>query len=584
MPPQPQPPTTPELRQLRDRLRKLLAVKPVNGGYTWEGVQYTKKKYDQMVTSLQDQIAKLEKSLAPTAMETTAEQEKKKRELASEARRLRLDYNNVQARRKDIEAAIKNASTIPEQNNLRAWLPAFQENERRLKEALDAFDAGYRPANVPAAISLISIDQMRNSTPGPQPAAGGTNRVTSQPPSATATAGTTGGGAAPTPGVAYGGMPAGTTAATTTTEAAFPAATPTSTTAPSAPTTRTTTAGVAGTGGTPAAIGQPAPPAGQQPGGAWVTDPATGQQYYLPPNIDFAWLATQVPEDWKIAARKMLGPIFDAYMADPELAKFVERMMQPGVEYDDKRFMAELMQTQWWTSRNQTQRDWFLFSAKDSTEAEHQISKKMQELKALALDRGLTVEDGKLRDAALIVLRDGMETQSALNWLGEQTVASTAGSTQLLAGYYGQQARQYAADYGIPISDITLQKWVGDIATGNQSLNSFKAWAKETAKNMYPALASGFDRGLSFNQMTSSYAQWASNLLEIPSESIDFTDPKWAAAFTMRNDKGEQTQMSYGEWNDYLRTNPAFGYEYTSQANDKAYQVVNELARMFGAA
>jgi hypothetical protein len=72
--------------------------------------------------------------------------------------------------------------------------------------------------------------------------------------------------------------------------------------------------------------------------------------------------------------------------------------------------------------------------------------------------------------------------------------------------------------------------------------------------------------------------------LEIPWAQVDFTDPKWAAAFTMRNDKGDQTQMSYGEWADYLRTNKSFGYEYTDEAVSKAYTIVNDLAEAFGRA
>jgi hypothetical protein len=153
----------------------------------------------------------------------------------------------------------------------------------------------------------------------------------------------------------------------------------------------------------------------------------------------------------------------------------------------------------------------------------------------------------------------------------------------LVQGFYGQQVRQRASQFGVPLSDTTLTEWVGKIATGNQTLASFDAYALDLAKNLYPSLSKGLDQGLSFSQLTNPYAQVASRILEIPGDSVDFTDPKWAAAFTMRNQKGEQQQMSFGEWADYLRTTPSFGYEYTDEAVSKAYNVVSDLARAFGA-
>jgi hypothetical protein len=63
---------------------------------------------------------------------------------------------------------------------------------------------------------------------------------------------------------------------------------------------------------------------------------------------------------------------------------------------------------------------------------------------------------------------------------------------------------------------------------------------------------------------------------------IDFTDPKWAKAITFVDQSGNQRPMSFSEWNDYLRQNRSFGYEYTSDAQSKAYQVANDLANLFG--
>jgi hypothetical protein len=168
--------------------------------------------------------------------------------------------------------------------------------------------------------------------------------------------------------------------------------------------------------------------------------------------------------------------------------------------------------------------------------------------------------------------------------LGQQSLGTTEGATRLRQGYYGQQVRETAARFGIPLSDATFNNWVAKVATGQENMNSFEAYVRDQAKVLYPALSNGLDRGLSFTDLTSPYAVQASRILEIPAEQIDFSDPRWARAFTSRNDKGEQTQMSYGEWADYLRSDPSFGWEYTDQAKNQAYDIALEIGRMFGRA
>jgi hypothetical protein len=317
-------------------------------------------------------------------------------------------------------------------------------------------------------------------------------------------------------------------------------------------------------------------------GGVTVTNPATGQQVTLPAGIDFAWLASQVPADWETAAREMFPYWYDAFKNDPEMQKFIEKIMT-GPEMSDDMLLAELQKTNWWRNTNSTARAWLELETTDPATANNRITNTVAALREQALSRGLSVSDAALNEAALNINKYGFSTTVALQHLAMKTLGESGGPSQLVRGYYGQEVKRIAAGYGVPLSDITLNKWVADIATGNQNTDSFEAYVRDISKNLYPSLSSGFDRGLTFNQMTDPYAQVASNILEIPDTQVDFTDPKWAAAFTMKDDKGQQVQMSFGEWADYLRTTPSFGYEYTDSARNKAYDVVDRLAKMFGA-
>lgn len=416
------------------------------------------------------------------------------------------------------------------------------------------------------------------------------------------------GGVAPTPGVAYGGM--GVAPATTTTPAGEPALdlsgvrftepTPAGGQPPATTATTSTTAATT-------AAGTTAIPAAAAPNQAY-TDPATratyqpGQQIggedrvlpnggavvdgiYIPPGIDYAAIgaAMQVPANWEKAAREMFGVWYDVFKNDPEMSAFLQRLMREP-EMSDAMFQAELQKTNWWRTTNATARDFARRQVEDPATLNSEIMDRTSVLRQAALDRGLAVDDRSLNDAALKMVQFGFSQQTALNHLAQLTLGTATGPSSLVQGFFGQSVRELAANYGVPLSDATLMKWTGDIATGNQSLNSFEAYARDLAKNLYPSLSNGYDRGLSFTQMTSPYAQVASRILDIPDSQIDFTDPKWAAAFTKRDEKGGQVQMTYGEWADYLRTTPSFGYEYTDEAISKAYNVVNDLAELFGRA
>jgi hypothetical protein len=311
---------------------------------------------------------------------------------------------------------------------------------------------------------------------------------------------------------------------------------------------------------------------------------------YIPPGIDYTALGQAmqaagipIPAEWEKAAREMFGTWYDVFKNDPEMSAFLQRLMREP-EMSDAMFQAELQKTNWWRTTSRTARDFARRQVEDPETLNLDISKKTADLKQMALDRGFTINDAALNDAALKSIQFGFSDVMVLQHLAQLTLEQAQGPSSLVQGFYGQSVRETAALFGVPLSDTTLTKWASDIATGNQSLNSFEAYARDLAKNLYPSLSNGFDRGLSFTQMTNPYAQVASRILDIPGETIDFTDPKWAAAFTMRNDKGEQMQMSFGEWSDYLRTNSAFGYEYTDEAVSKAYNVANDLAKAFGRA
>lgn len=331
---------------------------------------------------------------------------------------------------------------------------------------------------------------------------------------------------------------------------------------------------------TPSAPGVPAPD-----GSVTGINPATGETVTLPAGIDFAWLASQTPSTppaWEQAAIELYGGYYEVIKNIPELRGLIGRAMTGG--WSEDKFQYELEQTTWWRTTTASARAWEEQKVRDPASLQTLIDNKTAAIRDEALTLGIRIDDASLSKLAEDSLKFGWSDQVLTNAVGMEALKSQAGVSQLRQGYYGQSIKSIASNYGVPLSDTVTNQWIAKIASGQENEASFQAYVRDLSKNLYPALSSGFDRGLTFGQMTSPYAQYASNILEIPEAQVDFTDPKWAAAFTMKDAKGQQTQMSFGEWADYLRTNPAFGYEYTDGAQQKAYQVANQLARLFGAA
>lgn len=559
------------LKTLNEQLRSLLGIASENGVYLYEGIRYNKRGYDDLVKTTRDEIRKIEKKLAPpSAPEQVASETTRRETLSNRADALSKQYDQLAAKLLDIQQALGKSKTIDEENNLRGWVSTIQRNLDQINRAVVSLRRGADVAT-PPIISVPSLNQAKITPSG---------RVTAAQPLDVQNAGVPASTTAPVSPATSMGVATALTAGQRGEAGIFQGLRAPEETAKEeteTPPSDTSTE-------TQPDITSPAPP-GMPPGGAYVTDPATGQQVYLPPGIDFGALAaaTQVPADWEKAAREMFGVWYDVFKNDPEMSAFLQRLMREP-EMSDAMFQAELQKTNWWRTTNATARDFARRQVEDPATLNSEIMDRTSVLRQAALDRGLAVDDRSLNDAALKMVQFGFSQQTALNHLAQLTLGTATGPSSLVQGFFGQSVRELAANYGVPLSDATLMKWTGDIATGNQSLNSFEAYARDLAKNLYPSLANGYDRGLSFTQMTSPYAQVASRILDIPDSQIDFTDPKWAAAFTKRDEKGGQVQMTYGEWADYLRTTPSFGYEYTDEAISKAYNVVNDLAELFGRA
>ena len=179
-------------------------------------------------------------------------------------------------------------------------------------------------------------------------------------------------------------------------------------------------------------------------------------------------------------------------------------------------------------------------------------------------------------------LRGGWSEQILQTAITNEATKSTAGVSQLRAGYIGQQIRSSANSYGIRLGDTELNSWVQKWASGAESKESVEAAMREWSKVLYPSISTYIDEGRTFQDIVSPYKSLAAGLLELDAEQIDFTEPKWLAAISKEDKAGDQKLMSATEWQREIRTNRDFGFEFTKQAQNQAYAIANQMAELFG--
>jgi hypothetical protein len=297
--------------------------------------------------------------------------------------------------------------------------------------------------------------------------------------------------------------------------------------------------------------------------------------------VDQTELDAAIPEDWKDAAREAYPAYYAIVKNIPEIAQLLEKAINQG--YSEAQFQAELEQTNWWKQTTASAREWDINGERDPASQQTQIDNRTAFIQQTSLDTfGVRISAESASELALDSLRQGWGQQFLLNSIGDVATQSTAGISQLRAGFIGQDIRQTAYDYGIAISENTFNKFVNQIAVGAETKDTFQQYALTQAKNLFPSVAERLNAGETFQQIVDPYKQNAAALLEIDPNSIDFTSPDWAKAITYQDAKGEQRPMNFTEFNDYVRQTRSFGYEYTDQAKNKAYKVASDLANLFG--
>lgn len=578
-----------QLVELQNQLKVVEKIKPDNKNrYLYKGKLLTEAGYNKVISDIKIQINDVE-------LQKESERVAYTQSMLDESEKLQVLLQDVSSRRKELENAVKREGLASAQDNLNSWLVIYKQKEKEISDAIASIGEGKVVNVLPVAPPEISNDKARVT-----PASGVSAPFGATSPTTVPAATTLGVGGAFAPPTAPR-SPRPTTAQTTTTAQTGPQLSETALstwkagqnvggadrklanggavvngiyippglnfggtqTKPGATTSPTGGAGAGGgTGGT---------------GGGMAGGMAGGTQTGTQPSTPAV-----IPADWEQAAQEQYGGYYAIVKSIPEVATLLQNAV--ANDWSNEKFQYELSQTTWFKTTSSSARAWDLSEQSDPASAQQKVDNQAAQIKAKALTLGVRLDDTSVAKLAKDSLRGGWDETTITNSIGSQAMQSTAGVSQLRSGYIGQTLRQTAADYGISLSDDTFNQFVNKVATGQESQNSFQQYALQMAKSLFPGIAAQLDAGQTYKQIVDPYKQTAAQILEMNPENIDFVDPKWSKAVTFVTDKGEQRPMNYNEWGDYLRQTRSFGYEFTSEAQTRAYGVANDLARLFGKA
>lgn len=207
----------------------------------------------------------------------------------------------------------------------------------------------------------------------------------------------------------------------------------------------------------------------------------------------------------------------------------------------------------------------------------------MANMRAAALLWNVRIDDNNLRRLATTAVNDNYNQQQVLNQIGKFAVGQDM-NAQIDQGPLGNAVRAMARSYGVQLSEPTIKQLLQGYVQGTETEQTITARLQQQAIAAYPALAERMKQGETFEQIINPYREMTARILEQNPDEVDFVGTKFGEAVSFNPDGKGERMMSLGEYSRFLRQNREFGYEYTTDAQNKAYQTANAIATMFGRA
>lgn len=266
--------------------------------------------------------------------------------------------------------------------------------------------------------------------------------------------------------------------------------------------------------------------------------------------------------------------------AFPEVKKKVE--LAAAQDWTPERLQAELKNTNWWKKRTDTQRQWDVLSKEKPSEAAAQKRATETEIGDLAKNMGVNLSSADIQKYASYKYAYGYSDAEIQNMMAQSFSYSSDKYATGAAAVSVTGLRDLASNYGIQLSDSTLQTWTRQILAGDAQVEGFEDYMRSAAKGKYTGIAEDLDRGMTVQQIFDPYKQAASQMLGISADTIDVSQDQWSKALMFRGEDGKARPMTLEEWTRNLRSDTQYGWQETEAAKNQARTLVTAIGQTFG--
>lgn len=291
---------------------------------------------------------------------------------------------------------------------------------------------------------------------------------------------------------------------------------------------------------------------------------------------DFGSAPTPTAADYQSA----LGDLSGLLTGVPSLKAILSEAVSGG--WSTAKFEQAVEATPWYRQHNDATRQLVALQYSDPAEYKTRLANASQSVSTEAAQLGVGLDPKTLASLAQQSIVQGWSPQTLQHEIASHY--NRNGSPAGQAAQIYQQLQQTYAEYGVPISNATLQFRTQQVLGGNTTADTYMQNARNTAKSMFPSIASQIDAGMTVKDIADPYIQQMSNTLELDPNSIGITDPlvkkALQGAVTTVNGKSSATTTPIWQFEQQLRSDPRWAT--TQNARDTVSSALVHIGNDFG--
>ena len=253
-------------------------------------------------------------------------------------------------------------------------------------------------------------------------------------------------------------------------------------------------------------------------------------------------------------------------------------------QWDSDTLIRAIDNTEWATSRTQSQETYDVQKATDPVELQNKVDSIVPTVRRVLASKGIALDEASIKLIAEKGTRNGWtaeewDSSSASEAIRLQPSPATAGAPMApVSAVTASSLRMLAKQFGVDPTDTTLNSWVNEISTNTKTKEQFNESMRSSAQTLYPTLGERL-KTETFDAITSPYRTLYSKVLEVDEGSVDLTSPTYSNLFNAGDEKNKR-MMNATEWTAFLRKRPE--WQNTQNAYQEYASAASTLNKIFG--